>query len=222
MAADHKIRVLIVDDHQLVRAGIAALLRNERDIQVVGEADSGEDALQKVRSLSPDIVLMDISMPTMDGIETTRRIKHAHSTARILVLTQYEQEEYIKRVIQSGASGYLLKTTVVGELIRAIRAVSRGEQFFAPSVSRVMVDSFVRRATGQVSETNTVVLTHREEEILRLVAEGHTNQQIGDKLHISVRTVEFHRANLNEKLGVHDTASLVRYAIQKKIISLDV
>ncbi len=221
MAAVQKIRVLIADDHHLVRAGIAALLRNEKDIQVVGEAESGLDAMEKAKTLNPHIVLMDISMPNMDGIEATHRITHGDKPAKVLVLSQYEHEEYIKRVMQSGASGYLLKNTVFDELIRAIRAIHRGEQFFTPSIAKTMIESYVKQASGQVSETNTVVLTHREREILRLVAEGRTNQQIANKLHISVRTVEFHRANLTEKLGVHDTASLVKYAIQKKIISLD-
>lgn len=225
MTRNHKIRVAIVDDHQLVRAGIAALLRNESDIEVVMEASDGLEIVNKIRTLTPDVVIMDISMPTMNGIEATSRIRHAGTGSKVLVLTQYDHEEYIKRVMQAGASGYLLKNAIAGELLRGIRAVHRGEQFFTPAVSKLMVDSYIRHATGQSDEeghyTRAASLTNREREILQLIAEGHTNQQIAQRLFISVRTVEFHRANIIEKLGVHDTAGLVKYAIQSKIINLE-
>ena len=216
-----KIRVAIVDDHQLVRAGIAALLRNEPDIEVVIEASDGQEVLAKLGALSPDVVLMDISMPTMNGIEATTRIRHAGWATKILVLTQYDHEEYIKRVMQAGASGYILKSALADELLRGIRAVFRGEQFFTPAVSRVMVDSYIKQASGMPAGPRNGTLTNREREILQLIAEGNTNQQIAQRLFISVRTVEFHRANIIEKLGVHDTASLVKKAIQMKLISID-
>jgi len=217
-----KIRVAIVDDHQLVRSGIAALLRNESDIEVVIEASNGLEVLAKLKSLSPDVVLMDISMPTMNGIEATSRIRHAGGNTRVLVLTQYDHEEYIKRVMQAGASGYILKSAIAEELLRGIRAVHRGEQFFTPAVSRVMVESYIKQATGVPPGPKNGTLTNREREILQLIAEGNTNQQIAQRLFISVRTVEFHRANIIEKLGVHDTASLVKRAIQMKLISIDI
>ncbi len=215
-----KIRVAIVDDHHLVRAGIAALLRNEPDIEVVNEASNGLDVLEQLKKHTPDIVLMDISMPTMNGIDATMRIRAAGLQTKVLVLTQYDHEEYIKRVMHAGASGYLLKSAIADELLRGIRTVHRGEQFFTPSVSKVMMESYIKQATGQ-GQTRDASLTNREREILQLIAEGNTNQQIAQKLFISVRTVEFHRANIIEKLGVHDTAGLVKRAIQMKIISLD-
>lgn len=220
-----KIRVAIVDDHHLVRAGIAALLRNEPDIEVVYEASDGLEALGVLKTLQVDIVLMDISMPTMNGIEATSKIRHANPATRVLVLTQYDQEEYIKRVMQAGASGYILKSAIADELLRGIRAVSRGEQFFTPSVSKVMVESYIKNATGtghgSVHGLRSSELTNREREILQFIAEGSTNHQISQKLYISVRTVEFHRANIIEKLGVHDTANLVKRAIQMKLVSLE-
>ncbi len=221
-----KIRVAIVDDHHLVRAGIAALLRNEPDIEVVSEASDGLEVMTKLKELSPDVVLMDISMPTMNGIEATGRIKHAGTGARVLVLTQYDHEEYIKRVMQAGASGYILKNAIAEELLRGIRAVYRGEQFFTPSVSKVMVDSYIKASNGNGNGNGGGhkggSLTNREREILQLIAEGYTNQQIAQRLFISVRTVEFHRANVIEKLGVHDTASLVKKAIQMKLINIEI
>ncbi len=217
-----KIRVAIVDDHHLVRAGIAALLRNESDIEVVAEASDGLEFLDKLKSLAPDIVLMDISMPTMNGIEATTRIRQSGIGTKVLVLTQYDHEEYIKRVMHAGASGYLVKNAIAEELLRGIRAVYKGEQFFTPSVSKVMMESYIRQATGHGTGSKAASLTNREREILQLIAEGYTNQQIAQKLFISVRTVEFHRANIIEKLGVHDTAGLVKAAIQMKIISLDI
>ncbi|MGA9117344.1 MAG: response regulator transcription factor [Bacteroidota bacterium] len=221
MQKRHKIRVAIVDDHHVVRAGIAALLRKESDIEVAVEASNGQELLEKLKSVHLDVVVMDISMPTLNGIEATSRIRHAGGP-RVIILTQYDHEEYIKRVMQAGANGYVPKSAIADELLRGIRAVHRGEQFFTPAVSRVMVDSFVRSATGANGGNGKGhTLTNREREILQLIAEGNTNQHIAETLFISVRTVEFHRANIIEKLGVHDTASLVKYAIQNRIISLD-
>jgi two-component system response regulator NreC len=218
-----KIGVMIVDDHHLVRAGLAALIHQEADMEVVGEASEGGDAVEKAARVRPRVVLMDISMPGLDGIEATRRITEKHPEVRVLVLSQYEHEEYVRKVVQVGASGYILKSSVADDLRRAIRAVARGEQYFAPSVSRLMIESYVRTATGQgapVGGKATIELTPREREILLLIVDGNTNQQIARKLSISVRTVEFHRANLTEKIGVRDTAGLVKYAIQKRIVNL--
>lgn len=216
-----KIRILIVDDHPLVRAGIVALLRNEKDILVVGEADNGREAVEKAKALSPHIVLMDIRMPGTDGIDATGRIAALKPPVRVIALTQYDDEEYVRRIMQIGASGYVLKNSVAEELLRAIRAVYKGEQYLTAAVAKMMIDSYVRQATGQVSQKPPATLTQREREILKYVAEGNTNHQIATALSISVRTVEFHRANITEKTGIHDLASLVKYAIQKKIISLD-
>lgn len=217
-----QIDVLIADDHHLVRAGLVALVRNEEDMRVVGEAADGIEAVDLARSVRPNIVLMDISMPRMDGFEATREIAAMERPPRVLVLTQFEHEEYIKRLVQAGASGYILKSSVVGDLRRAIRTVARGEQYFAQSVSRVMIESFVRSANVAGAARGSITLTPRETEILQFIVDGQTNQQIAKKLHISVRTVEFHRANLTEKIGVRDTVGLVKYAIQKKLVSFGV
>lgn len=218
-----RITVLIAEDHHLVRAGLAALIRNEHDMEIVGEAADGREAVERALDLTPMVVLMDVSMPGMDGIEATRRIMQARPAVRVLVLTQYDHEEYVRRAVQSGASGYILKSSVADDLRSAIRAVARGEQYFAPSVSRLMIDSYLRTASGGDGGAKTTFeLTPRETEILQLIVDGHTNQQIAKKLHISVRTVEFHRANLTEKIGVRDTAGLVKYAIQRHLVDLAV
>lgn len=221
MTQSSKIKVLIVDDHTVVRAGIVALMNNEPDIQVVGEASDGLDALEKVTLLLPDIVLIDISMPGMNGIEATYRIKRQHDTMKVLVLTQYDNEEYIKRALQCGASGYLLKNSLATDLLSAIREVHAGNQFFTPAVSKIIVDSFIRHESAHPANIKEVALTPREREILQMIAEGKTNQNIADKLFISVRTVEFHRSNIIEKLGAHDVASLVKYAIQQGLVQID-
>ena len=216
-----KIKVLIADDHPLLRAGVASLLMKERDIQIVAEVDNGRAAIQKTKELAPDVVLMDITMPDIDGFDATSRIARGGGKTRVLVLTQHEHEEYVKRIMQAGASGYILKSAIAGELIKGIRAVYSGEQFFTPAISRIMVESYVKHARGKVAQPQSVVLTNREREILQRIAEGKTNQQIANQLSISVRTVEFHRANISAKIGAHDTASLVKFAIQKKIITLE-
>lgn len=217
MAVASTIRVLIADDHHLVRSGLAALVSNEPDMEVVAEACDGVEAVEKARQRSPRVVIMDINMPRMDGIEATAQITKAVPAPRVLVLTQFEHEEYIKRVVQSGASGYILKNSVVEDLHNAIRALARGEQYFAPKISQLMVESYVRKATDERDGTQ-IMLTNRETEILCLIVDGLSNLDIARKLHISVRTVEFHRANLTEKIGVRDTIGLVKYAIQKRLV----
>ena len=216
-----KIRVLIVDDHHLVRAGIVSLLSRHKDIEIVGEAANGMEAVQQAKATSPDIVLMDITMPEMDGIRAAQEISTLSRSIRVLMLTQYEQEEYIKRVMHSGVSGYILKTSLVDDLTTAIRTVHDGKRFITPAVSDKMVDSYIKNGIGGKAPKNPQRLTNREREILQQVAEGLSNLQIGQKLCISVRTVEFHRTNIMEKLGVHETASLVKYAIKNRLIDLN-
>jgi DNA-binding NarL/FixJ family response regulator len=220
MSSLGRIKVLIADDHKLIQDGLAALVGAEKDIVVVGEAADGLEAVEMTKALNPNVVVMDISMPRLDGIEAAHRILQSKCGAKVLMVTQYDYDEYIKRVVQAGASGYVLKHSSGQELVQAIRAVYAGDQFFTPSVSKRIVEAFVEQATGRTSRPG-ISLTHREREILQLIAEGHTNQEIGRKLHISVRTVEFHRANLSEKVGARDTAGLVKYAIQKRIITLE-
>jgi two-component system response regulator NreC len=221
MKTKEKIRVLIADDHNLVRAGIAALLSNYADIHVVGEAANGKEAIEKVKALLPDIVLMDISMPVMDGIKAAQEIIETSQPTKVLMLTQYDQQEYVKRVMHSGVSGYILKSSLSDDLIKAIRMVRGGKRFVTPGVSETMVNAYFTSTKGSATQKNPKRLTNRESEILALVAEGLANQQIANKLFISVRTVEFHRTNIMEKLGIHDTPNLVRYAILNKLIELD-
>ncbi len=215
-----RIRVLVVDDHDLVRAGLIALLGHERDITVVGDASNGVEASEKVNILLPDVVLMDINMPAMDGVDATAKITREHPSVRVLVVTHLEHEEYVKRIMRSGASGYVLKNCAADELKQAVRTVHAGGQFFSPWVVKMMIDG---SQAGPASEAvcKGVSLTPREREVLQRVASGHSNIAIATQLGISVRTVEFHRANLIEKIGARDAISLVRFAVEQKIISLE-
>ncbi len=221
MTSAKKIRILIVDDHQLVRAGIAALLATQANMEVVGEAADGKEAVEKVKALMPDIVLMDISMPMMDGIKAAQAISEISMSSRVLMLTQHGQEEYVQRVMHSGVNGYILKNSLVEDLTKAIRAVHEGKRYITPTVSETMMDAYLKTPDGPQSRKDHKRLTNREHEILDCVADGFSNQQIANKLFISVRTVEFHRTNIMEKLGIHDTVNLVRYAIQRKRSGLD-
>lgn len=215
-----KIKILIADDHALIRAGIATLLQHYPEFIVVGEATDGVEAVEMTGKVQPDVVLIDLAMPKMNGIEATRQIRERFPKTRVLVLTMHENDEYIYQILKSGAGGYVLKDSSREELCNAIRAVARGEKFFSSRVSEIMVESFVRRSEQPPIELSSadIPLTKREKEILTLVAEGLTNQQIADKLFISPRTVDTHRTNIMQKLDLHDVASLVRYAIKHGLV----
>jgi DNA-binding NarL/FixJ family response regulator len=212
-----KTRILIVDDHDVVRSGLKALLRTSEEYAVVGEAADGEEALRLVEELTPDIVLTDISMPRLDGIGATKLITQRHPQVKVIVLTVYEDEEYVYQILRAGASGYLLKNASKNQIFEAIQAVMTGERFFSPGISRLIVDGFLKRAAVQeTTEPPTPSgsgLTKREVEVLRFVALGLTNREIAEKLFLSFRTVNTHRANIMQKLDIHDTAGLVRHAI---------
>jgi len=210
-----KIRVFIADDHHLVRAGIAALLRQDPLIEIAGEAADGKEAVKKAKLLSPHIVLLDIAMPDMNGLDATAALMKACPGVKVLILSQYESEEYVRRAVESGARGYLLKNSLAQDLLTAIHAVHEGEQFFVSPVSDLMIASLRRPP-----ESKPLPLTNREQEILKLVAEGLTSQQIADQLHIGLRTVQYHRTNIHAKLRIKDTAGLVKYALQHKLINL--
>ena len=222
MPSSKKIRLLIADDHHLVRAGIVALLSRQDDMDVVAEASNGVEAVEQARKFTPDIALLDISMPVMDGIKAAAEILKAVPATRVLMLTQNEQEEYLKRMMHSGVSGYILKSSMLEDLTRAIRTVKAGKRFVAPSLSSAMADVYFQGNGNPPPPPpqNIHRLTNREQEILQLVAMGWANQQIANKLFISVRTVEFHRTNIMEKLNIHDTANLVKYAILNKLVDL--
>jgi len=214
-----KIRIFLAEDHTIVRKGIRTLLESEENIEVVGEAADGREVLKKIEGLNPDVVLMDISMPQLNGLEATRQLKKAMPDVKVLVLTVHLNEEYIYHAIRAGASGYLFKHVDVTELITAVNAVYRGESYLSPSVSRKVIDEYIRKAEENMGEDSLDYLTSREREVLQLIAEGHTNKEIGDLLSISVKTVEAHRANLMGKLDLHSTAELTRYAIRKGVIA---
>lgn len=217
-----KIRILLADDHPLIRSGIATLLQSYKDFEIVGEAQDGEEAVEKTKDLEPDVLVIDLSMPKLSGIEATKIITKRYPEVRVLVLTMHENEEYVYQILKSGAGGYVLKSAGKEELSAAIRAVAKGERFFSPRVSEIMAESYVRRMEGgeASSKAGDIPLTRREKEILGLVAKGLTNQQIADHLCISPRTVDTHRTNIMQKLNIHDVANLVRYAIEHGITSL--
>ncbi len=212
---------MVADDHNLVRQGIVALLNVESDMQVIGEASDGIEAVRLAKKFNPDIVIMDLSMPNLNGLEATHQIKRDASDVKVLILTQHENEEYVMQIIKAGASGYVLKTSVSDDLIKAIKEIQKGEKFFSPSISRMILDDYIKRTQGLQTENKAPELTHREKEVLQLIAEGRTNQEVAKKLFISVRTVEFHRANIMHKLQLNDLASLIKYTIQKGIVQIN-
>jgi two-component system response regulator NreC len=215
-----KIRVLVTDDHAIVRDGICALLALTGDIEAVGEATNGRDALEMVRKVAPDVVLMDIAMPLMDGLEATRRIHKEFPQTKVIVLTQYEDREYVLPVIEAGASGFISKTAASSELTSAIRSVYRGDSFLSPSIARLLVEDYREMAKAGKSRDMSEQLTGREREILKLLAEGHSTHEIAQMLVISPKTVERHKTNLMAKLDIHNRLDLFKYALRKGIITV--
>ena len=211
-----KIRILLADDHALVRSGLIRLLEPNKDILVIGEAEDGEETIRKTRELKPDVVVIDLSMPKINGIEAAKIISKECPESRVLVLTMHENEEYVYQIFRSGANGYILKNANRNEITTAIRAVAKGERFFSPRVSEIMVEGYLRKAEEREKATDSsdIELTTREREVLSLIAEGFNNQQIADKLFISPRTVDTHRTNIMQKLDIHDSANLVKYALE--------
>jgi len=214
------IRVLVIDDHAVVRAGIRMLLEGEPDFEIVGEGETGEDAVRLAQELKPDVILMDVSMPRLDGIEATRRIKAQSSTSAILALTIHEGQDYFFQMLQAGASGYVPKRTAPDELLRAVRVVAEGNVFLEPSIAKDLVADYLVRVREGAEHDSYDGLTEREREILTFIAEDETNQAIANQLHISVNTVERHRENIMHKLNLHTRTELVKYAIRKGLVSL--
>ncbi len=210
-----KIRVLLVDDHAIMRDGISALLDLQDDIEIVGEASEGKEAIEKARELVPDVVVMDISMPEMDGLEATRRIKKKDPTVKVLVLTQHDDREYILSTIKSGSDGYLPKRALGSELVAAIRAIHQGHSFLYPSATGALIEDYRR----QVEKEPYDRLTEREREVFRLIADGHTSREIVDMLFISLKTVHNHRAKIMEKLNIHNRSELIKFAIRKGLVT---
>jgi DNA-binding NarL/FixJ family response regulator len=215
------IRVLIADDHAIVRDGVRALLALSEDITVVGEAANGQQAVELARSLSPDVILMDIAMPGLGGLEATIEIRKDNPQAKILVLTQYEDREYIRRFLKAGVSGYVLKKAAGAELTAAIRAVSRGGLVLDPDVAReAMREQAGPAAPGGAADPYDT-LTDREKQVLKLVAEGHSNKEVAELLDISVKTAMSHREHIMQKLDLHSRTDLIRFAIQQGVIRVE-
>jgi len=212
-----KIKVLIVDDHAIMRDGIRALLSIHNDIEAIGEASEGREAIEKVRELVPDVVIMDIAMPGMDGMEATRRIVKEKPKVKVLVLTQHDNKEYVLSAIKSGATGYVPKRALGSELISAIRAVYRGDSVLYPSAAAALIEDYRLRAEADPYDR----LTAREREILKLIAEGHTSQKIADMLVISLKTVLGHRTKIMQKMDIHNRTELIKYAMRKGLINMD-
>jgi two-component system response regulator NreC len=215
-----KIRILVVDDHTIVRDGICALLGLAGDMEVVGEAANGREALEMVKKLMPDVVLMDIAMPVMGGLEATRRIRKEFPKVKVLALTQYDDKAYVFPVIEAGACGFISKTAASSELASGIRSVHRGDSFLSPSVARFLVEDYQQVAGMKGGQDPYEQLTDREREVLKLAAEGYTTQEIADMLVLSPKTVEGHKTNLMAKLDIHNRTELVKYALRKGIITV--
>lgn len=215
-----RIRVLIADDHALLREGICALLRSYDDIDVVGEAGDGREAIEKARRLKPDVVLMDIAMPGLGGLEATLELRKLDPPPKILVLTQYDNKEYVIRFLKAGAAGFVIKKAVGTELVSAIRSVAQGDSYLYPSITRDVIEEYLKEAKPGKGEGDYEDLTDREKQVLKLIAEGHTSKEIASILGISVKTVMGHRTHLMEKLGLHSRTELVKFAIRKGLIEL--
>jgi DNA-binding NarL/FixJ family response regulator len=212
-----RLRVLLADDHALVRAGLRKLLEALPDIEVVGEAGDGQAVLLLAEQLHPNLVLMDIAMPGLNGLEAAARLTKAHPQTRVLILSMYQNEDYVRQALRAGAAGYLLKDAAPVELELAIKALRRGETYLSPAVSKGVMSDYVQRLRGEAAPGEA--LTPRQREVLQLIAEGRTTKEIARRLDLSVKTVETHRTQLMKQLDLHDVAGLVRYAIRTGLIS---
>lgn len=220
------IRLMLVDDHNLVRAGFRSLLKNIADIEIVVEAENGQEALRQIEIHQPDIVLMDIALPDMNGLEVTRRVKKDFPNVKVIFLSMYANEEYVLQALQIGASGYLLKDAGISELEVAVKAVANGEAYLSPPISRHVIDGYLHRVSSapeyqKVKAHRNGELTIRQKEILQMIAEGCTTKEIAQKLDLSIKTVEAHRLQLMKELDIHEIAGLVRYAIRIGLVSAE-
>jgi len=214
-----KIRILLADDHQLMRSGIRLMLERETDLSVVGEANDGREAVALAKSLRPDVVVMDIGMANLNGIEAAQQMTGDSPEIAVVMLSMHSDESYVLRALKAGARGYLLKDSAEADLIKAVHAVAGGKSFFSPAVSKVLLDDYVRKLRRSGTEDAYDLLTPREREVLQLIAEGKSNKDIANLLNLSVYTVESHRSNLMEKLNVRGLPELILYAVRKGIIS---
>lgn len=214
-----KIRIVLADDHQLFRKGLRALLEQQPDLTVVAEAKDGREAVAAVQSQKPDVLVVDVGMQNLNGIEAARQLTESHSEAAIVILSMHSDESYVLRALKAGAKGYLLKDSAEDDLISAIHAVTNGKSFFSPAVSKVLLDDYMRKLQKLGAEDPYDLLTPREREILQLVVEGKSNKDVANLLNLSVYTVETHRSNIMEKLNLKGVPELMLYAVRKGIIS---
>ena len=214
-----KVRVLLADDHQLMRSGIRLMLEREPDLSVVGEASDGREAVALAKSLRPDIVIMDIGMPSLNGIEAAGLMTQENPELPIMIVSMHPDETYVLRALKAGARGYLLKDSAEADLIKAVHVVAGGKSFFSPAVSKVLLDDYVRKLKRSGTDDAYDLLTPREREVLQLIAEGKSNKEIANLLNLSVYTVESHRSNLMEKLNLRGLPELILYAVRNGIIS---
>lgn len=213
-----KIRILLADDHTILRAGLKMMLNAQPDMEVVGEAQDGRQAIEEAQKLQPDLVLMDITMPDLNGIEATRQIKRLVSDTKILMLTMHEHDEYVFQALQAGASGYMLKEAADTELITAIHVITSGQFYLSPTAQSVVVGDYLQKVRTGEERDSYSSLTEREREILKLVAEGFTNNQIAERLVISPKTVDTHRTHIMDKLNMHSRAELIKYAMRRGLL----
>lgn len=214
-----QIRIVLADDHNVVRRGLRLLLESQPEFSVVGEAADGKQAVEQAEATNPDVVVLDIAMPNLSGIEATQRIAAAYPQTAVVVLSMHSDEGYVLRALKAGAKGYLLKDSAESDLIQAIKAVHEGKTFFSQEVSKMLVEDYVREIRTRGVEDSYELLTTREREILQLLAEGRSNKEIAAKLNLSLYTVETHRRNLQDKLNLHSFAELILYAVRKRVIS---
>ena len=214
-----KITVLLADDHTVVRQGLRALLEAEEDMSVVGEAENGRQAVQMAKRLQPDVVVMDIAMPRLNGIDATAQIVKKNPDAGVIMLSMYSDEEYLVRTLTAGAKGYLLKDSAETDLVQAVHSVSSGKPFFSPAIAKTLLEDYLRRLQQRGLTDSYDLLSDREKEVLQLLAEGKTNKEVATLLNLSTYTVETHRTHIMQKLNLHNTAEIVLYAVRKKIIS---
>lgn len=213
------IRILLADDHAVMRRGLRALLEGHQDFSVVGEANDGREAVSLAESLKPDVVVMDLTMPNLNGTEAARQITSKFPHVAVIILSMHSDESYVLRALKAGARGYLVKESAEDDLINAIRTVSQGKAFFSPAVSKMLVEDYVRQLQDKDIEDSYELLTAREREILQLVAEGKSNKDVANMLNLSVYTVETHRSNVMEKLNLHTVPELILYAVRKGVVA---
>ncbi|MBU2548200.1 MAG: response regulator transcription factor [Proteobacteria bacterium] len=212
------VKIILTDDHKIVREGLRTLLENEPGMEVVGEAESGRIAVQLARKLKPDVVIMDVSMPDLNGIEATAQILHEHADIKIIALSMYSDKRFVSGILKAGASGYLLKDCAFEELVTAIRAAVAGQTFLSPGITGQVIHDYIRRLSE--SDDSSSLLTSREREVLQMLAEGKTTKQMAEQLNLSVKTVETHRRQIMDKLDLRSVAELTKYAIREGLTSL--